>query len=344
MRDTQLDCYRALTMIYIVCVIHIIYWFGLGNELIKSIALFEMPIIFFIAGASQSYNKNTGFKNIVISRIKRILLPYYVFVPVLFMFFFICTINSTAYYEQDINIFSLNAGEIAKILITGGSDKIPYLGYTWFISVYMIISCSFPLQKKILNKIPYLLYISITLGAFVLWKITGINSPENIIENFLLYNFFYIIGYTCYKNIKCAYILFLCVPLLIISAYLLISGIAIPMQIHKFPPDIIFMAYCLAIICILGMLFSKINIKYNRLLKIWNERGYTIYLYQSVSHFILYKVTTKWIGAINNDILVFIIYFILIMTIATALSCATYPIEKYVIGKIRDSYTHFHTS
>ena len=54
MRDTQLDIYRALAMIYIICVIHVVYWLGIGNELITSIILFEMPVIFFITGASFS--------------------------------------------------------------------------------------------------------------------------------------------------------------------------------------------------------------------------------------------------------------------------------------------------
>lgn len=59
-RDSQLDLYRALIMIYIVCWIHGIYWFDTANDVVKSISLFEMPIIFFIAGASQKLSKPKG--------------------------------------------------------------------------------------------------------------------------------------------------------------------------------------------------------------------------------------------------------------------------------------------
>ena len=56
-RDKQLDLYRGLSMIYVVCFIHVIYWLKIGSEPILSLMLFEMPLIFFISGASLSFNK-----------------------------------------------------------------------------------------------------------------------------------------------------------------------------------------------------------------------------------------------------------------------------------------------
>lgn len=56
-RDKQLDLYRGLSMIYVVCFTHVIYWLKIGMEPLLSIMLFEMPIIFFISGASLSFNK-----------------------------------------------------------------------------------------------------------------------------------------------------------------------------------------------------------------------------------------------------------------------------------------------
>lgn len=330
-RDIQLDCYRALAMIYIVCVIHIIYWFYIGSELIKSMALFEMPVIFFIAGASQSYKKRHDLKSTIISRIKRVLLPYYVFVVFLFIWYYSCTKLNTTFYNQHINIQQLNTLDIIKILATGGNDNIPYLGYTWFISCYMIVSCSLPIQKKILERTSPAVYVAGILATFVLWKLTGMSSPENIVENLLTYNFFYITGYSYYRRIEKKYISILAIIPVTISAYLLLSGTAVPMQFHKFPPDTIFLVYCFGILCILGIIFSKVNIKYNYILKIWNERGYTIYLYQSISHFILYKATAGWIDRIHNDFATFIICFILIFIITTALSYITFPIEKLLL-------------
>ena len=78
-RDIQLDIYRALTMVYIVCVIHVVYWFGVFDEPVRSILLFEMPVIFFISGASYGVkHRIREVRSIVKNRVKRVLLPFYI--------------------------------------------------------------------------------------------------------------------------------------------------------------------------------------------------------------------------------------------------------------------------
>lgn len=78
-RDKQLDLYRGLSMIYVVCFIHVIYWLKIGSEPILSLMLFEMPIIFFISGASLSFRKEPrSFWNTLCSRFKRVVIPYYI--------------------------------------------------------------------------------------------------------------------------------------------------------------------------------------------------------------------------------------------------------------------------
>lgn len=330
-RDKQLDSYRALIMVYIVCVIHTTYWFNIGDDIIISLALFEMPVIFFIAGAAQSFKKAHDFKTTIINRIKRILVPYYIFLFFLLASFFIYKIfnNHSAY----LSLFDTN--DVIKMLTTEGSDKIPYYSwYTWFISVYFIISCSLPVQVFIINKLPRIIYMLIVLCCFILWKITGIESPENIVENILCYNFFYISGFLYYKKIQNYKLIVISALPIVVSAYAFTSGIAIPMQDHKFPPDMLFLIYNLGVLCILSLIFSKIRIKYNYILKIWNERGYTIYLYQSISHFILYKITINRIGEIHNTLSLFIIYFCLAFIISTTLSYITYPAEKFIKNRV----------
>ncbi len=79
-RDTQLDLYRAGVMIYIVCVIHVLYWLQIGGEPLKSLALFEMPVIFFISGAALSLSKpKRSLWRTVWNRLRRVLFPYYVY-------------------------------------------------------------------------------------------------------------------------------------------------------------------------------------------------------------------------------------------------------------------------
>lgn len=334
MRDVQLDCYRALTMIYIVCVIHVLYWYWFQFETLCSLALFEMPLIFFIAGASQSYGGIKNFKRTIINRSKRVLVPYYIFVIFLLAFFYVCSVMNINFEGESIDLTLLGITGIIKILATGGSVHIPYFGYTWFISCYLIISCSLPLQQRIIAKYPKHLYIIVMAGLFLLCRITDTQSFENILENVLLYNFFYILGYLYYNKIGPKHIIAIGIIPMVVSLYWFIHGEAIPMYRHKFPPDAIFMIYCFCVLCLLGAVLGKIKIKYNYILKLWNDRGYTIYLYQSISHFMVYKLTDGWRTAVGNEPLVFIVSSLLVFIFATALSYITVPMEKYIISKV----------
>ncbi len=63
-------------MIYVVCFIHVIYWLKIGLEPILSLMLFEMPLIFFIAGAAHTMGKKHNLKDFIVGRIHRVVFPY----------------------------------------------------------------------------------------------------------------------------------------------------------------------------------------------------------------------------------------------------------------------------
>ena len=154
-RDVRLDTYRAMIMIYTVCVIHITYWFGVGTEPLLSAMLFEMPVIFFIAGASQAVtNKKRGIVETIINRAKRILLPLYIFLFFIFIIVMLATVTDADISPYNIDVHRFTAAGVLKILLTGGSTVLPFYGYTWFVAVYLIISCSLPIQQKLLRHIP----------------------------------------------------------------------------------------------------------------------------------------------------------------------------------------------
>ena len=77
-RDYEIDKYRGLVMAYIVCVIHAVYWLGLGREPWRSYLLVEMPVIFFISGAAHCMARQKSLGGFVISKIKRVIIPYYI--------------------------------------------------------------------------------------------------------------------------------------------------------------------------------------------------------------------------------------------------------------------------
>ena len=76
-RDVQLDCYRSLTMMYIVCIIHPMLWFHIDVFGFDPTMLLEMPVIFFIAGASQKYTRQRTIIETLKNRSLRVVFPYY---------------------------------------------------------------------------------------------------------------------------------------------------------------------------------------------------------------------------------------------------------------------------
>ena len=331
-RDVRLDCYRSLTMMYIVCIMHPILWYSIDIFGFDPTMFIDMPVIFFIAGASQTFTQRRNIIDTIKNRAQRVLLPYYIFIVIALLLMTIATLFDISFEGNYLDIRNIGIIGIAKILLTGGSDSIPYFGYTWFISTYMIISCSLPIQQRIMDRISYRWYMLILIIVFALWKATKIISPETIIENVLSYNIFYILGYVAYKKIRHGYII--AIISTIVWIYLIYSGIATPFGEHKFPSDIIFVIYSLSSLVVISFVVSRISIKYNHILRIWNERGYTIYLYQSVTHFIVYKIIGRIQILSDNDILLFIISAIMVFILATALSHITILPEKYILNKI----------
>lgn len=150
-RDIQLDIYRALIMIYILCIIHVSFWLGAISEPMKSIILFEMPVIFYISGAALNVsNKRKSLSSTFVNRAKRVLAPYYAYA-------FFCIIIAIGYYfignenPKPIQSTILNA-----LIPKDNSVPIPYTYHLWFVIPYFVISCSFYFQQIITDRInPY---------------------------------------------------------------------------------------------------------------------------------------------------------------------------------------------
>lgn len=334
-RDTTLDAYRALAMLHIVCVIHIFYLLGLGHETARSVLLFEMPAIFFIAGASQSLSRNDkGLRETVVNRAWRVLAPFYVSLAVIYAWMALMTVFSEHTEKFNADITQLTLRDVLKTLATGGCPHIPFYGYTWFISCYFIISCSLPLQKKIIKKIPIWAYLALMVA--VVATLTPLHFPGEIeIKNLPVYNFFFIAGYAYYRRYSLKALVAVCVVTVAFTVYGFAQGFMMPMQDHKFPADIFFLIFGTAWLTVLALVLRKVRLSYPRILKIWNVRGYNIYLYQLFSFYAVYRLTDPWMAAVGSETLQFFIYAALVFITATVLSYVTFAIEKYVISKAK---------
>lgn len=339
--DTQLDAYRALTMAYIVSVIHAIYWFDLFNEWIRSVLLFEMPVIFFIAGASQQLAREKNLRQTVVNRCRRLLPPYYIFLACLMVLMLFTTWLCPHIGHWNADLRQIPLRDYLKILLTGGSDNVPFYGYTWFISCYLIISCLLPLQRKIINRMPHCLYMALLLLVCTGFNFIHLPMLEREVKNIVFYNFFYISGYLYYRQLKTKTIYMLAVVSTVVTASLFISDQALPMQEHKFPADMVFLVFGTSAICLLALVFQHIKFpspkenqgKTAALLSLWNRQGYVIYIWQTVTFTIVYSATYKWIDRLPSDTVKFLILAPALFIISTIIAAGYEKISRLTMIK-----------
>ncbi len=332
MRDTQLDAYRSLSMMYIVCIIHLVYWLGIGNEPLKSLILIEMPVIFFISGASLSLKKsNKTFIETLKNRAKRVLLPYYIYATIMVLFVVTMTLFTK---RQGYDITSYTLKDITDILLGNEIPQSPYSWHLWFVMPYMILSCIFVLHQKALAKVKHTPYLIANIIAFILIQHL---SKDELLRHIFCYNIFMLAGYCYYRKLSKIHILgiLLAATAGTLALHYLADIRFTPMQDHKFPADIMFLCYTTAALCFLSLIFSYIKIPYKGVLTTWNSRGYTIYLWQNIIFFAAGGISYGLSPHIGRGVLLACILIAFIFTASTLLSYATYPLERFIVSKVK---------
>ncbi|MCM1336874.1 MAG: acyltransferase [Candidatus Amulumruptor caecigallinarius] len=329
-RDTQLDIYRALVMIYILCVIHTAYWMSLLGEPWKSVLLIEMPVIFFISGASLSVTKKQrSFMSHVGNRLKRVWLPYIIYIVLLILL-------AWAAGWQAHDVWKYNVSWTAIInqltLVESKSLAVPYNWHLWFVVPYIVIALLFWVEQKIADRISRWWMIA---GALAVWGV-GLLLHLSFVNQITGYNVFFVAGYLFYRQCSLRTVIgILIVSLSVIAVYCIWLGDFTPMQTHKFgiaSPDLLFMAYGTMALCVLSLLLWHVRIPGGRLINRWNVYGYTIYLWQNVIFWIVYVVMVKVCVEFfeSGSRWRMIVVGILIFIFSTLLSFVTVPVERWL--------------
>lgn len=343
-RDKQLDNYRALVMIHMVCVIHAIYWLGYFFPM-QSLTLFAMSSVFFISGAAMKYSHPKSNASLLWNRFKRVLLPFYIYAGLcVCLLILVCFIPKLSVFTK-FSILRYSIKDYLEIIFVQGIPGIKMVYHIWFIIPYLIITCSFNFQKKIINKYSwkYVLINILVIAILYLWNIYDVDYKSftyiqsvfyDTSLNVLAYNVFFVIGYLYYKKMEIKML-----ALVGFLSFIILSVLChfhfVDLQAHKFPPDLIFILYNIGVLCFLGILFSKIKIPEIPLLKWWNKNGYTIYLYQNLV-FLIYIVFYRRfiVGLFDSNIIKLIISFFVILFCSTLFSLIIVPIENYIINLI----------
>lgn len=346
--------YRALTLIYIVCVIHVSYWLPFHFEPYKGLLLWEMPAIFFIAGASAQLSRKKSVKEQVKSRCKRVLIPYYIYAFSCLLLLLIVSLLPFTANAIDYKLFDYGISDFLSVLLARSIPGVPMVRHLWFILPYMLVSSSFPLQRQLAERYrwKYLLLCFIVFACFSsMLKHLPIDLSQYhwlilfFVLNcsyFLCYNVFFIAGFLYYKKLRKGQVLVILSASLLV--FLFLSNGKIPdMQVEKFPPSVIFMSFGIVWLCLLSLILQYCPPQGGRIMDRWNKYGFTMYLYQNFAflffHLFISSFVSHTIGWLASG---FIVSMMTIFMLSTLISFLAVPYENLLTNVVLERKMRTH--
>jgi fucose 4-O-acetylase-like acetyltransferase len=287
-RNKRLDLARGLIMIYIVTIIHGVYWLGFGQAF-SSILLFEMPIVFIISGYAYAiYAK----KNPVISlriyfryaqtRLSRIYIPYFVYALVCAIV--VSLVQGNIHIQENLlawlNPFTRGQGHSISSLSW----------HLWFIPPFLIVTLFLPVvTHKWIRKLP--LILGFLLLCFFLYFANWYIEAK--FSTVVFYFFWAYVGFklggglTITSNVLLAVIAIASIMLAIGAIFM---DQSLNMQLNKFPPNLMFLWFSCIWIAIIFMACNHIPanvINYlleNKFVSLFVKNGYSLYLWQGIGY------------------------------------------------------------
>lgn len=290
-RDKTIDRLRGFAMLWVI-LIHALYWGEFFTNthvnLLKSYLLFEMPLFFYVTGASSRYSNTTEYFHFLFRRFKRFMIPYWVFSA-------IC-VALTISYHAIYNTMNLSTA-IQTLLswILPFDTQISSLSYLtwalWFIPVYLCVLTLIPLLKKAAATHPVRYFIILACIFMIVCL-----CRTGWIQNIAFYGLWTYIG-LFHKEIALAakskehqkYFILSAIASSSGMILTFLCGASLDIQYHKFPPNITFALYSIAALSVILLFlpqfnhlfdFWEKNILMRRILDLFSTRSLTIYLYQ----------------------------------------------------------------
>ncbi len=339
-REKTLDYLRGLAIIQVVFV-HVLYWlkpFDVGVfAVLKSLLLFEMPVFFFVTGATNSFGKKQPYISFVLKRIKGLLIPYYVysalFILVPLVYYSVC------------DGFSVKT--VLSIIFSWGLPldhqimPLPYVTWAlWFVPVYIFSIAVFPAVKKAVLRLKGVMVVLLILLFLVVESVCFYINNNTAFEGYGAYvytaldivqkTFFYLIFMglgVLYPRIKerntkkavFAFLVFaVSISGLLVSKFLF--GVVVDMQYNKFPPNFVFLFYSFAVMTGIYLAVPFVKKLYLKLAKafpfaddfilLFSQNSIYVFLYQTIPFLIIGSLFD--LLGFKNDVLVFVLGMITI--------------------------------
>lgn len=339
-RDEDLDIIRAIAIIWVIA-IHCMFWLGLFSsptqQIIKSLFLIEMPLFFFVAGASNFLSVNKGLCEFWYKRIKRIIVPYWAYALISLVL-----IIDQSGHKPGLVLSWLNPfyGAIS------GEGKLQYLTWAlWFIPVYLLCMFFYPILKKYYlafdkHKTIQILPLILLVFLLVMKEFYGWVIPQYRV---ILYLVFTYLGmyYNTLRNKK----------IIKVAGAVVFGGIAfvfwklglysINMLVNKDSANLMFLTYGLFAISIFFLAYPKIKKLilcferwsiFSTIFNQYKKSGYTIYLFHPLAFaaipFILDYFGVYYYFPKVPSVILASIYFVLVIIISAFIGKILGKIEK----------------
>jgi fucose 4-O-acetylase-like acetyltransferase len=323
-RNESIDVARALLILYIVSVIHAMYWLGDFNSAWRSALLFEMPAIFILSGCSFGLSPDAA-KPLSIStfiqhcarRGWRVLLPYWVYA----IFCILLMVMLGHWTSADVPPVSAKCVGVWLDPIRHGSGcSYRELNYhVWFIPVFLLVSFLLPLFSRLRFpvRLPLAVWALCVIGVLEIARQSV--SNETMLKaalNVISYSAWATFGLSLGRGFVASSYQYLGCLVLALAALLYMGVsqvVSLDMQSHKFPPDAVFFIFGTAWISLFALISKNMNPGlWSRLsgqpwLRPFIRSGYSIYLWQGAAYTLATALRDTFQLSIASTMLVAII-------------------------------------
>ncbi|MBY0562567.1 MAG: acyltransferase [Hyphomonadaceae bacterium] len=294
-RVIGLDVARGALMAYVVIAIHGMFWLNLVSWDVASVFLFEMPLIFMIAGAAFYLSEQgapvNNYFDFLARRGVRILVPYfaYAIVEALIMI-------ALRYHEVDTALAALGAW-LNPINGGAGYSERMMNWHLWFVAPFLAVTALMPFLGPLAARAHAPLW-SQALGAAALVLAVDLLDTTRLgmVQTIVFYALWAAFGFALaanYARTKLADFLLMggiAAAALAAAFALMPDQLTFQMQSNKFPPNALFFLFCcvwVSVFLVLARLLSPQLLQQaatHPLLAPFIRSGYSIYLWQGLGY------------------------------------------------------------
>lgn len=322
-RDQTLDILRGFAMSWVILV-HCAYWLQFfqspNAKDLKSLILIEMPLFFFISGASFTLMKPQNYGQFLIKRGKRILIPYWCYVIVCILLAFL-KLSDFKFFQFGM-ILPIQVPNFGLLFVSGA---------LWFIWPFLLVTLTLPFLKVYFDhskNIIWRVFIVIVMIAIITYMDFYVQNHMQI-KSWILYSLFSYLGFF-YQDLKkeskrkenCL----IAIGFLSLLAVILLGVYQIypfDMQFNKFQYNTMFVLYNLAFLSFLFIFLNFIMKIFQKLYQYrffhfffepYKKNCYTIYLFHPIAFLVLYGAVAHFGGygrLLPYQYFIFPIYFLI---------------------------------